>query len=420
MGKRSILIKCGKMFDGINEELQSNIDILVIGNRIADIGKNIGFATDAEILDLSDMTVTPGMIDAHVHMQHFNWRDRPHEIIFNSPSAKAMAFLYNARKCLHRGFTTVRHVGSATFDDYGGLSAKKLIDAGYFEGSRLVVIPYYHCAVGSHGDHSQLIASNPPLSKAYAQMSPCQGSGIDFFRHSVREQIKYGADLIKIMAAGGFSTPNDSPDDQQLSDEEMSAIIETAHQLNRKVTAHVYGAALMKKLILMGIDGLEHGSMMDEEVAAMMEDRNVYLVPTFCPYDEIIRLDEENLAKKTPEFQAKLRQYAIRLKDGRNVIINSKIKLGYGTDFVSVHNSYDCGYEYSSWILSGINPFRALKAATSINAEILGRSDIGILKVGMLADIAAWKRDLLKDNKALLDCSFVMKDGLVYSTEKTE
>ena len=100
------------------------------------------------------------------------------------------------------------------------------------------------------------------------------------------------------MATGGFSTPNDTPDDQQLGDEEMQAIIETAHQLNKKVTAHVYGADLMKKLILMGIDGMEHGSLITEEVVRMMEERNVYLVPTFCPYDEIIRLDEENLAKE--------------------------------------------------------------------------------------------------------------------------
>lgn len=420
MTQRCKLIKCGKMYDGIHDELQDNMEILIEGNRIAGVGKNLNCPTDTEIIDLTNTTVTPGLIDAHVHLQHFDWRERPKEIVYGSPSWKAMAFLYNARKGLRRGFTTMRHVGSATFDDYGGISAKRLINLGYFEGARLVVLPYYHCAVGSHGDHSQLIASNPPLSKAYAAMSPTQGSGVDFFRNSVREQVKYGADFIKIMATGGFSTPNDTPDDQQLSDEEMQAIIETAHQLNKKVTAHVYGADLMKKLILMGIDGMEHGSLITEEVARMMEERNVYLVPTFCPYDEIIRLDEENLAKKTPEFQAKLREYAERLIAGRKTIVNSKIKLGYGTDFVSVHNSYDCGYEYSSWMLSGMDPFRALKAATSVNAEILEMPDIGKIEVGKLADIAAWERDLLTDDKALLDCAFVMKDGVVYPTEKTE
>lgn len=420
MNKRGKLIKCGKMYDGINDELQDNMEILVEGNKIADVGKNINYPTDTEIIDLSDATVTPGMIDAHVHMQHFEWQNRPHEIIYGSPSWKAMAFLYNAREGLHRGFTTMRHVGSSGFDDYGGISAKRLIDLGFFEGARLVVLPYYHASTGSHGDHSQLIASNPPLSKAYHQMFPTHGVGADFFVDSVREQVKYGADFIKIMATGGFSTPNDTPDDQQLNDDEIRAIIETAHQLHKTVTAHVYGADLMKKLVLMGIDGMEHGSLINEEVARLMEERNVYLVPTFCPYDEIIRLDEANLAKKTPEFQAKLRQYADRLVEGRKVIINSKIRLGYGTDFVAVHNAYEGGYEYESWMLSGIDPFRILKAATSVNAGILERNDIGRIEVGKLADISAWKRDLLTDPKALLDCAFVMKDGLEYTTVKVE
>ncbi|MDD2494988.1 MAG: amidohydrolase family protein [Tissierellia bacterium] len=105
---------------------------------------------------------------------------------------------------------------------------------------------------------------------------------------------------------------------------------------------------------------------------------------------------------------------------GREVIVNSKLELGYGTGFVSVHNSYDSGYEYSSWMLSGMDPFRILKAATSVNADILERSDIGRIEVGKLADIAAWKRDLLTDHRALLDCAFVMKNGVVYNTEKTE
>jgi imidazolonepropionase-like amidohydrolase len=408
------------MFDGVNEELQDNVDILVQGNKIVEVGKNINAPTDTVVKDLTDFTVTPGMIDAHVHMQHFEWQNRPRETIYGSPSWKAMAFLYNAREGLYRGFTTMRHVGSSTFDDYGGISAKRLIDLGFFEGARLVVLPHYHASVGSHGDQSQFLASNPPLSKAYHQTFPTHGVGADFFVGSVREQVKYGADFIKIMATGGFSTPNDTPDDQQLNDSEMLAIIETAHQLHKTVTAHVYGADLMKKLVLMGIDGMEHGSLITEEVARLMEERDVYLVPTFCPYDEIIRLDEENLAKKIPEFQAKLRQYADRLIEGRRVIINSKIRLGYGTDFVTVHNAYEGGYEYESWMLSGIDPFRALKAATSVNAEICGRKDIGKIEPGMLADISAWRRDLLTDPKALLDCAFVMKDGVEYPTKTVE
>lgn len=414
------LIKCGKLFDGITSELQENREILVQGNRIVEVGENLKNRGEDRVIDLSDATVTPGLIDAHVHFQHFDWKNRAWETIHGSPSWKAMAFLYNARKALARGFTTVRHTGSSAFDEYGGISARKLIDAGYFEGCRLVVLPHYHAAVGSHGDDSQLLASNPPLARAFYEMFPTQGSGVDFFRDSVREQVKYGADFIKIMATGGFSTPNDSPDDQQLSDEEMQAIIDTAHQLNKKVTAHVYGPDLMKKLIMMGIDCLEHGALMNEEVARLMEEKGVYLVPTFCPYDEVIRPDEEKLAQKSPEFQAKLKQYASRLHKGREIIIQSGIKLGYGSDFVAVHHPYDGGYEFSSWFLSGMDPLRALKAATSVNAEIVDRTDLGTIEPGQLADIAAWKRDIMTDHRALLDCAFVMKDGEEYPTERVE
>jgi imidazolonepropionase-like amidohydrolase len=246
------------------------------------------------------------------------------------------------------------------------------------------------------------------------------GSGVDFFRQAVRNEIKMGADYIKMMINGGFSTPNDSPDDQQMSDDEIKIVIDTTHELGRTCTAHIYNSYHMKKVALMGIDGMEHGSLITKDTAAVMEDLGVYLVPTFCPYDDIINLNEETLKMKLPEFQIKLRQYADRLKCGRAVIVESGLRLGYGTDYVAVHHPYENGYEYESWLNSGIDPFRALKAATSVNAEILRMKDIGIIEPGRLADISAWKRDLLKDPKALLDCAFVMKDGEVYPTVKVE
>ena len=212
-----------------------------------------------------------------------------------------------------------------------------------------------------------------------------------------------------------------APDDQQLCDEEIEVIIKTAHELGRTVTAHIYNSEQMKKVALMGIDGMEHGSLITEDTARVMEELGTYLVPTFCPYDDIIHLNEETLKKKTPQFQAKLRQYSTRLQEGRKVIINSKIKLGYGTDFVTVHNAYENGYEYESWMNSGIDPFRILKAATSTNAEILGLSHlIGTIETGKIADLSGWKRDLLTDPKALLDCSFVMKEGKTYETITVE
>ena len=240
----------------------------------------------------------------------------------------------------------------------------------------------------------------------------------DFFTAAVRREKKMGADFLKIMATGGFATPNDDPEDIQLSDEEFKAIFDTAREVHISVTAHAYGPKLMKKLIGFGITGIEHGSLMDEETAKMFEDTGTYLVPTFMPYEDAIHPDEESLAKKSPEYRRKLGIYQDRLIKSREIIINSKIKLGYGTDMVAVHNNYESGWEYNAWLKNGMDPFRALEAATRVNAEICEISDkVGTIEPGKLADIAGWKRDLLKDPDALRDCSFVMKEGKVYPAE---
>ena len=415
------LIKCGKMYDGKSDTLQENMEILVNGTMIEEVGKKLTYPLNTEIINLPDCTITPGMIDAHVHSQYIDWHTRNHDIVYRGPAWKSMCHLYVARESLYRGFTTIRSIGNSTYEARGSLAAKEMIDLGLFPGARMVVTPHYMASLGSHGDHYQYLRTNPDLAEAFSEMTPTIGTGVEFFRNAVRNEIKMGADFIKIMINGGFSTPNDTPDDQQLCDEEIEVIIKTAHELGRTVTAHIYNSEQMKKVALMGIDGMEHGSLITEDTARVMEELGTYLVPTFCPYDDIIHLNEETLKKKTPQFQAKLRQYSTRLQEGRKVIINSKIKLGYGTDFVTVHNAYENGYEYESWMNSGIDPFRILKAATSTNAEILGLSHlIGTIETGKIADLSGWKRDLLTDPKALLDCSFVMKEGKTYETITVE
>lgn len=286
------------------------------------------------------------------------------------------------------------------------------------EGSRIVAAPMFLCTAGSHGDLSQGFAKNPEISAMLQKMRPTLGSGKDFFANAVREQIKYGTDFLKIMATGGFFTPYDNPMQQQLNDEDLQAIIATAKEMGKTVTAHVYTNELMQKLINFGIDGMEHGSLMNEETADMMVEKNVYLVPTFCPYEEAVHYNPEKIKEKQPEFRRKLELYKGMLQEGREVICKSRIRLGYGTDFVANHQNYESGYEFEAWMNSGMSPFAALKAATKTNSEILQLEDkIGTLEVGKYADISAWKRDIMTDKKALLDCAFVMKEGNVYPVE---
>jgi imidazolonepropionase-like amidohydrolase len=412
------VLQCGWLFNGLQWEWNKNQKILVEGSRIAEIGPSVHVPEGTENIDLSDKYVTPGLIDAHMHMDYFDWHTVRKEVYESSEEAKTLAIARCANKALHRGFTTIRHLGGITSKGYGVLDVKKAINNGYIEGSRIIAAPLFLCSAGSHGDLSQGFAANPELSRTLQGERYTLGSGKNFFVNAVREQVKYGSDFLKIMATGGFFTPNDTPVQQQLNDEELKAIIGTAHELGKTVTAHVYTNELMQKLINFGIDGLEHGSMMNEETAAMIEEKGIYLVPTFTPYEEAVHYDPVAIKDKQPEFRRKLELYKDALQAGRKVICNSHIKLGYGTDLVANHQNYESGYEYVAWMRSGMNPFHALQAATKNNSEILGISDqVGTLEVGKLADISGWTSSPMTDEKALLNCGFVMKDGVCYTPE---
>ena len=418
MEKRYQVLRCGRLYDGITPEWKTGQSILIEDDHIAEIGNVVNIPEGARIIDLTDCQVTPGMIDAHMHMDFFDWHTVREEVYSQSEEAKTLAIARCAKKALRRGFTTVRHVGGITSNSYGVLDVKHAIEKGYFAGSRIVAAPMFLCSAGSHGDLSQGFARNPLLSQKLQNERITLGTGKDYFVNAVREQVKYGSDFLKIMATGGFFTPYDTPIQQQLNDEELKAIMDTAHELGKTVTAHVYTNELMQKLISFGIDGMEHGSLMNRETAQIIEEKGIYLVPTFSPYEEAVHYDPEEIKKKQPEFRKKLELYKDALQAGREVICSSKIKLGYGTDFVANHQNYESGYEYEAWMSSGMHPFAALKAATSVNADILQLSDqIGTLEPGKLADISAWKRDLMQDKKALLDCAFVMKEGIQYQTE---
>lgn len=418
MNSRYKVITCGKLYDGKTEEWKMGWKILVEDHMIREVGPVVNEPENAQQIDLSDCQVTPGLIDAHMHMDYFDWHTVREEVYAQTEEAKTLAIARCARKTLRRGFTTVRHTGGITSNGYGVLDAKRAIENGYMEGSRIVAAPMFLCTAGSHGDLSQGFARNPEISDMLQKLRPTLGSGKDFFANAVREQSKYGSDFLKIMATGGFFTPYDNPMQQQLSDEELQAIIQTAKEMGKTVTAHVYTNELMQKLIRFGIDGMEHGSLMNEETAELFEEKDIYLVPTFCPYEEAVHYDPEKIKEKQPEFRRKLELYKDMLQAGREVICKSNIRLGYGTDFVANHQNYESGYEFEAWMNSGMSPFAALKAATKTNAGILQMEDqIGTIEPGKLADISAWKRDIMTDKKALLDCAFVMKNGEVYPVE---
>lgn len=414
MEKSKYFIECGKFFDGKNEVLKDNIKILTEGEFIVNVGENIKCPNDATKIDLSDLTVTPGLIDAHVHFDFIG----PHAFstynLTDSDEKKTLNILYCAQKSLNSGFTTVRVIGTG-INNYGAIDIKRAIDNKMFTASRLIVAPHYIGATGGHVDSSAVVSTNPALSDAMEKLNPAIGNGVEFIKQAVRKEVKYGADFIKIIATGGFASPNDSPDDKQLDDDELRAVITTAKGLGKSVTAHAYTSELIDTLVDMGIDGIEHGSLMNEKTADLMEKNGVYLVATFMPYQEAVHFDEEKLKTKDACFVRKLEKFQDQLIETRktvvNRILNSNITIGYGTDMVSVYDNFDCWREFKAWREEGIPALKTLKAATSVNAKIIGRTDIGSIEPGQIADIAAWNRDILKDTEAISTCDFVMKEG---------
>ncbi len=416
---RYYIIKCGRLYDGIKDELQTDMEILIEDDRIKEVDKKVTAVPGATVVDLSDATVTPGLIDAHVHFSFGEWRTRAHDTVYEAPIYHGMYALHNARKSLARGFTTVRHCGTNCDDAYSVVVAKRMINAGQFDGARLVVAPHYLSTTNGHGDFSKLVYTNPYLADHIWDNYPGRGNGPDEFREVVRREIKFGADFIKMFVSGGFNSEGDGPEDYTFTDEELKAIIDTAHVMHKKVSSHTYGPDLVKKQLSMGIDGIEHGALIREpELLREMKEKDVYLVPTFSPYQGIIHPDEKNLKSQSAGMERKLRYYGEWLREAREVIVNSDNELGYGTDFVAVHYPYEGGWEYANMLDSGVEPFRALAGATRVNAKILEmENDIGRIAPGFYADIAGWKRDLLTDPHALLDCAFSMKGGKVFKTE---
>ena len=291
-----------------------------------------------------------------------------------------------------------------------------MIDRGLFDAARMIVGAHMLGGPGMPGDMSMYACENQPVSDMI-QIDTI-GSGVDFFINQVRREVKYGTDFIKIFLSGSFLSPDGGPEISYLNGDELRAIIETAHDLGKPVTAHVYPPRMMKKLAEFGIDGMEHGALMDEETARLIEDKGIYLTPTFSPFQDVIEENDELVNKNTADSQMKLRKFAPRLRESRKIIRDSNIKLGFGSDFCAVHQPYESWYEYRSWMRSGMGAFRTLKAATAVNAKILGiDSFTGTIEEGKEADIAGWHRDLLNDCDALKECDFVMKGGKIHETD---
>jgi imidazolonepropionase-like amidohydrolase len=403
-----IAIRAGKVLDVRTGTYSSDQIIWIEGDRIKAIG-NASEMTGklppgTKMLDLSQSTVLPGLIDCHTHLTMTPRDSGPAGLHLSYPR-QALTGARNARVTLEAGFTTVRNVGAGGYSD---IALRDAIKAGDVPGPRMLVSGPPLSITGGHGDENF-------LAPQYDWSSDGVADGVDGVTKKVRENIKYGADVIKFMATGGVLSEGDNPALAQYSPEEMKAIVDTAHGLGRKVAAHAHGAGGIKYAVLAGVDSIEHGSYINDEDIELMKQRGTYLVPTVYLEDWLI--ENVQVLGLTPNMIEKAKLVLPIAQQNLSHAFKSGVKVAFGTDAAVYPHGLN-GHEFGKMVEMGMSPLQTIQAATVNASELLGWADrVGTLEPGKFADIIAVQSDPLTNVRVLENVQFVMKGGEVVKAQ---
>ena len=399
------VLRAGKLLDVKSGKVQANQVVVIEGDKITSIGPASDFkASPADtIVDLSNATVLPGLIDAHTHLTfspHFGY-----DTLAISVPREALTGAHNARLTLEAGFTTVRNVGARGYSD---VALRDAINAGDVPGPRMLVSGPALSITGGHCD-------NDLLPYEYHATSDGAADGIEQVQHKTREIIKYGADLIKVCATGGVLSKGDDPNASQYTLEEMKAIVADAHRLGRKVAAHAHGAQGVIWASEAGVDSVEHGHLMNDAAIATLKKNGTYLVPTLY----LVDWQREHAAQANlPDYAKRKMEMVSEVgKANAKKAFQAGVKIGLGTDAAVYPHGLNA-HELAVYVSLGMTPLQAIQTATINDADLLGWSDkIGTLEAGKWADIIAVDGDPLQDVTILQHVKFVMKGGDVVKND---
>ncbi|MGW1215006.1 amidohydrolase family protein [Streptomyces sp. NPDC002499] len=405
--KPPVRLRAARMLDIDKGELVEPGDLLIDGERIVALAPT-SVPSDATVVDLGDVTLLPGLMDMEVNLLLGGPDHRsPLNPVQDDPAVRTLRAVANARRTLRAGFTTVRNLG--LFVQTGGLlldvALKKAIDHGWIEGPRVVPAGHAITPTGGHLDPTMFQAFAPHIMPLTVEEGIA--NGVDEVRKAVRYQIKHGARVIKVCASNGVMSHTGPAGAQQYSDEELRAIADEAHRAGLKVAAHCMGDRAVRAALDAGIDCVEHGFLVGDETLDLMIERGTFLVATTYIADGM------DVSKADPELQAKAADVFPRAKATTRRAIERGVRVACGTDAPAIPHGRNAR-ELVALVDRGMTPLAALRAATTVAAELVDADDRGRLEPGLLADIIAVPGDPLTDIGVTEDVRFVMKGGEVY------
>ena len=397
----TVVVTAERLLDVASGRWVANPQLTISDGRITAIGRR-GDTLDAGArrVDLPGISLLPGLIDMHVHLtgdpRYSGYRGL--EFTDNFWTVVGVA---NAKKTLEAGFTTVRNVGSANYDD---VALKQAIEAGHVNGPRIVPATY---AIGATGGHCDATEFPPSINVA----SPAVADGPQAIRAVVRKLRKYGAEVIKFCGTGGVLSKGDSVGAQQYDLAEMKALVDEAHMLGLKVAVHAHGNSGIKDAIRAGADTIEHASLADDEAFQLARQRGTWFSMDIYNDDYILAEGEKNGVFK--ESLDKERVIGLKQRQTFQAAVKAGVKMVYGTD-AGVYPNGDNARQFVTMVSWGMTPLQAIQAATLNAADALGRAaDVGVIAVGRYGDLVGVVGDPLVNVSLLQHLGFVMKGGEV-------
>jgi imidazolonepropionase-like amidohydrolase len=411
---QTLVVQAGQLLDRPEAAPRGAATLLVVDGRIAEVRDGHhgpeGFGIDdARIVDLRGHFVLPGLIDSHVHLTNdLGGIASQLAIVQRSQSDNALEAALNARKTLAAGFTTVRNVG----DRDGVIRAlRDAINAGKVSGPRILTANASISATTGHGDPT--LGFRAELHSALDTAdNTCDG--VESCRRAVRRQIAQGADLIKLLITGGVNSRIGAGLGVQMFEDEARAVVETARMYDKKVAVHAHGADGINLALRLGVDSIEHGTLLDDEGIRLFRESGAYYVPTLSTINGYLARLAANPDAYTGEVLAKI-QWRIGIT-GKSLqqAVPAGVKIAFGTDAgVSLHGRN--ADEFELMVQHGMTPAQAVVAATRNAADLLGLADrIGSLEPGKQADLIAVRGNPLEDVTVLKQVELVMKGGEVF------